>query len=89
MSIAGNALNKKHGGNCVINQKILQNKRADYGKKIVVTLSRQLTEKCGRNFEEKNLRRMVQFAVQFDNYKICRYTVTTIELVAYFDTTTA
>lgn len=49
-----------------INQNILQNKRADYGKQIVVTLSRQLTEKYGRNFEEKNLRRMLQFAEQFD-----------------------
>jgi predicted nuclease of restriction endonuclease-like (RecB) superfamily len=48
-----------------INQSILQNKRADYGKQIVVTLSRQLTEKYGRNFEEKNLRRMLQFAQQF------------------------
>lgn len=49
-----------------INQNILQNKRADYGKQIVVTFSRQLTEKYGRNFEEKNLRRMLQFAEQFD-----------------------
>ncbi|MDN3654041.1 PDDEXK nuclease domain-containing protein [Ferruginibacter paludis] len=48
-----------------VNQNILQNKRADYGKQIVVTLSRQLTEKYGRNFEEKNLRRMLQFAEQF------------------------
>lgn len=48
-----------------INQSILQNKRADYGKQIVVTLSRQLAEKYGRNFEEKNLRRMLQFAEQF------------------------
>jgi predicted nuclease of restriction endonuclease-like (RecB) superfamily len=48
-----------------INQNILQNKRADYGKQIVVTLSRQLTEKYGKNFEEKNLRRMLQFAEQF------------------------
>ncbi|MDI9308829.1 MAG: DUF1016 N-terminal domain-containing protein [Limnohabitans sp.] len=48
-----------------INDSILENKRADYGKQIVVTLSRQLTEKYGRNFEEKNLRRMLQFAEQF------------------------
>lgn len=48
-----------------INESILQNKRADYGKQIVVTLSRQLAEKYGRNFEEKNLRRMLQFAEQF------------------------
>lgn len=53
-----------------INQSILQNKRADYGKQIVVTLSRQLTEKYGRNFEEKNLRRMLQFAEQFTDEQI-------------------
>lgn len=53
-----------------INQNILQNKRADYGKQIVVTLSRQLTEKHGRSFEEKNLRRMLQFAEQFNDEQI-------------------
>jgi len=31
-----------------INDNILNNQRADYGKQIVVTLSRQLTEKYGR-----------------------------------------
>jgi len=41
-----------------------------YGKQIVVTLARQLTEKYGRNFEEKNLRRMLQFAEQFQNDEI-------------------
>ena len=40
----------------IINNSILQNKRADYGKQIVATLSRQLCEKYGKNFEEKNLR---------------------------------
>lgn len=53
-----------------INENILQNKRADYGKLIVVTLSRQLTVKHGRNFEEKNLRRMLQFAEQFTDKEI-------------------
>ncbi len=53
-----------------VNQNILQNKRADYGKQIVVTLSRELTEKYGRNFEEKNLRRMLQFAEQFSDEQI-------------------
>jgi predicted nuclease of restriction endonuclease-like (RecB) superfamily len=48
-----------------INITILQNKRADYGKRIVVTVSRQLSLKYGRNFEEKNLRRMLQFAELF------------------------
>lgn len=53
-----------------VNEEVLQNKRADYGKQIVVTLSRQLTEKYGRNFEEKNLRRMLQFAEQFQDDEI-------------------
>ena len=48
-----------------INEFILGAKRAEYGKQIVVTLSRQLEMKFGRNFEEKNLRRMMQFAEQF------------------------
>ncbi|NOQ25735.1 MAG: DUF1016 family protein [Bacteroidales bacterium] len=40
----------------------LQNKRAEYGKQIIVTLSRELVSKFGKNYEEKNLRRMIQFA---------------------------
>lgn len=53
-----------------INNSILDNRRADYGKQIVVSLSRELTEKYGRNFEEKNLRRMLQFAEQFSDIEI-------------------
>lgn len=53
-----------------INESILSNKRGDYGKQIVVTLSRQLADKYGRNFEEKNLRRMLQFAEQFSDKEI-------------------
>jgi hypothetical protein len=53
-----------------VNEEILQNQRADYGKRIVVTLARQLAEKYGRNFEEKNLRRMLQFAEQFPEEQI-------------------
>jgi len=32
----------------------LQNKRAEYGKKIVVTVSRELVARFGKNYEEKN-----------------------------------
>ena len=53
-----------------VNEAVLQNQRAGYGRQIVVTLSRQLTEKYGRNFEEKNLRRMLQFAEQFQDNEI-------------------
>jgi hypothetical protein len=53
-----------------INEDILHNKRADYGKQIVVTLSRQLKAKYGHNFEEKTLRRMMQFADIFREKEI-------------------
>lgn len=56
-------------GNC-INTSILHEKRAEYGKQIVVILSRQLTLKHGKKFEEKNLRRMLQFADQFSDEEI-------------------
>jgi predicted nuclease of restriction endonuclease-like (RecB) superfamily len=53
-----------------VNEAVLQNQRADYGKRIVVTLARQLTEKYGRNFEERNLRRMLQLTEQFQDIAI-------------------
>jgi predicted nuclease of restriction endonuclease-like (RecB) superfamily len=53
-----------------INAHILQHKRAEYGKQIVATLSRQLTSAYGNSFEEKNLRRMMQFAEQFSDIEI-------------------
>ena len=56
-----------------INTEILENKRADYGKQIVSALTTQLTEKYGRTFEARNLRRMMQFAEQFPILKLCRH----------------
>jgi len=53
-----------------INSVILGMERAEYGKKIVVTLSRQLVAKYGKSFEDKNLRRIMQFASQFDDEQI-------------------
>lgn len=53
-----------------INCFVLDNKRAEYGKQIVVTVSRELEKQYGRNFEEKNLRRMMQFAEQFEDKQI-------------------
>ena len=46
---------------------VLQNKRAEYGKQIVVMVSRNLVAKFGRNYEEKNLRRMIQFAEKYSD----------------------
>ena len=53
-----------------INEDILQNKRADYGKQILPTLSQQFQSKYGSNFELGNLRRMMQFAEQFTDLSI-------------------
>lgn len=53
-----------------INDEILLNKRADYGKQSVVTLSEKLMTRYGRSFEEKNLRRMLQFSEQFQDFSI-------------------
>lgn len=53
-----------HVGNRILTDN-LQNKRAEYGKQIVVTVSRELVERFGKNYEEKNLRRMIQFAEKY------------------------
>lgn len=53
-----------------INQEILGGERADYGKQIVATLSRQLNEEFGRGYSEKQLRRMMQFAEAFPDQQI-------------------
>lgn len=48
-----------------IHGEILNGERAEYGKEIMAALSAQLVAEYGRGFEEKNLRRMVQFAETF------------------------
>jgi len=53
-----------------INDEVLGNRRADYGKQIVSLLATQLTVKYGRSFELRNLRRMMQFAEQFLDFEI-------------------
>jgi predicted nuclease of restriction endonuclease-like (RecB) superfamily len=53
-----------------INEDILQNKRAEYGKQIVSTLATQLVEKYGSNFEKTNLTRMMKFAEKFPDLEI-------------------
>lgn len=53
-----------------VRTEILQEKRADYGKEIIATLSRQLALEFGQGFAEKSLRRMVQFAEVFPDEQI-------------------
>ena len=49
---------------------LLGNERAEYGKRIVVTLSQQLQEKYGSSFERTNITRMVKFAARFPDAQI-------------------
>ena len=51
-------------------QNILKQKRGEYGKEIVATLSQELADDYGNNFNEKNLRRMIQFAEVFPDKEI-------------------
>ena len=44
-----------------INDEILQNQRAEYGKEIVATLSQQLSEQYGKGYSKRNLHNMVKF----------------------------
>jgi len=54
-----------------INREVLDNQRAEYGKQIVATVSRQLQEEYGvKGFDEKNIRRMMQFAQSFPDFQI-------------------
>ena len=53
-----------------ISDEVLKNKRAEYGKEIVVTLSRQLMDEYGKGFSRPNLFKMVQFAELFPDTEI-------------------
>lgn len=53
-----------------INQEILENERAEYGKNIVPTVSSQLVKHYGRSFGAKNLHRMMQFAEIYPDIQI-------------------
>ncbi|MBR3945616.1 MAG: DUF1016 family protein [Bacteroidales bacterium] len=59
-----------------INRDVLGNQRAEYGKQIVATVSRQLQEEYGKGFEERTIRRMMQFAAMFPDIRILTPLVT-------------
>ena len=58
-----------------VNEVVLKNQRAEYGKKIVVSLARQLETEYGTSFSDKNLRRMMQFALVFLTRKLYTHCV--------------
>lgn len=53
-----------------INDDILQNKRAEYGKQIVYTLSKQLTLEFGKGWSEKQLRHCLYAVETFPDLEI-------------------
>ena len=54
-----------------INREVLGNERAEYGKQIVAAVSRQLQDEFGaKGFEERNIRRMMDFANLIPDFQI-------------------
>jgi predicted nuclease of restriction endonuclease-like (RecB) superfamily len=53
-----------------INDDILKNKRADYGKEVISTLSTQLTKEYGRGYSKRNLLNMIKFNQLFEDIEI-------------------
>ncbi len=53
-----------------IDEEILKSERAEYGKEVVVTLSKQLTLEYGRGYSKRNLLNMVKFFKIFNNKAI-------------------
>ena len=73
-----------------INEEILQNKRAEYGKEIVVSLARQLEIEYGKGWGEKQLRQCMKLADTFPKkeivYTLCReLSWSHIRLVMFMD----
>ena len=54
-----------------INREVIDNQRAEYGKQIVAQVARQLQAEFGaKGFEERTIRRMMQFAQMFPDFQI-------------------
>ncbi len=73
-----------------INQEVLQDKRAEYGKQIVVSLSRQLSSEYGKGWSEQQLRHCIHFADIFPDDSILstlwrELSWSHIKLVIYLD----
>lgn len=53
-----------------INEDILNNSRADYGKKVIPFLSEELTERYGTGFNKRNLQSFIKLNVVFQDITI-------------------
>jgi len=54
----------------IIKENVLDNKRAEYGKKIISTLSKKLTVEYGKGWSTKQLQHCLRFAETFPNIEI-------------------
>ncbi len=73
-----------------INDDILKNSRADYGKEIVRSLSGQLTKEYGKGYSKRNLLNMIKFNNIFPDIQIvqalsAQLTWTHIQTIIYID----
>ena len=53
-----------------INEDILKNNRADYGKSIVLEISKELTSRFGMGFSKRNLHNFIKFNELYSEFKI-------------------
>jgi len=73
-----------------INEEILQNSRADYGKEILQTLSTKLSAEYGKGYTKRNLENMIRFAKVFKDIEIvhslsAKLTWTHFKTIIYID----
>ena len=54
----------------LVNKEILHNKRAEYGKQIVSSLSTELTKQYGKGWSEKQIRHCLRFAETIPDFEI-------------------
>lgn len=66
-----------------INDEILKNDRADYGKKLILNLSYELSNRYGSGFNKINLHSFIKLNNCFSRYYNCKHTVCKIELVTH------
>jgi predicted nuclease of restriction endonuclease-like (RecB) superfamily len=73
-----------------INNEILKNKRAEYGKQVISSLSKQLTNEYGKGWSEKQLRHCLRIAETFADKKFLsalsrELTWTHLKILIYID----
>lgn len=63
-------------GRIIVEHEQLGNFRAEYGKSVLMRLSDQLSQEFGKGFDERNLRNMRAFYVNFPNWNAVRSELT-------------